>query len=158
MATDFQQAIGYPMLLAFLGSDGHSLARAVDVQLVISCLVPIAVGLLGAAAYGRRTGLLAVVFASLYFPFIEYGALFLTEIHFIFCLALAFAGFFAARRARRAGRRDRVRGGRRVRAVARHHAQDHRAARRVRVLRRRWRGAGPRARPRVMRRLRGARA
>jgi 4-amino-4-deoxy-L-arabinose transferase-like glycosyltransferase len=103
MATDFQQAIGYPMLLAFLGPNGHSLARVVNVQLIVSCLVPIAVGLLGAAAYGRRTGLLAVVFASLYFPFIEYGALFLTEVHFILCLALAFAGFFAARRAHRRG-------------------------------------------------------
>ena len=40
---------------------------------------------------------------SLYFPFIEYGALFLSEIHFIFWLALAFAALFAARRARRRG-------------------------------------------------------
>ena len=70
-------------------------------QLVVTCLVPLAIGLLGAAAYGRRTGLLAVVFSSLYFPFIEYGALFLSEIHFVFWLALAFAGLFGARRVRR---------------------------------------------------------
>jgi 4-amino-4-deoxy-L-arabinose transferase-like glycosyltransferase len=73
------------------------------VQLVLSCLVPIAVGLLGAAAFGRRTGYLAVAFASLYFPFIEFGALFLSEIHFIFWLALAFAGFLGALQARRRG-------------------------------------------------------
>ena len=82
-------------------TSGYGLARAVYVQLVVTCLVPLAIGLLGAAAYGRRTGLLAVVFSSLYFPFIEYGALFLSEIHFIFWLALAFAGLFGARRVRR---------------------------------------------------------
>ena len=87
--------------LAFMMSSGYGLARAVYVQLVVSCLVPLAVGLLGAAAYGRRTGLLAIVFSSLYFPFIEYGALFLSEIHFIFWLTLAFAGLFGARRVRR---------------------------------------------------------
>ena len=70
-------------------------------QIVISALVPPAVGLLGAAAYGRRTGLLATVFASLYFPFIDYGALFLAEIHFILSLTLAFAAFLAARNVRR---------------------------------------------------------
>jgi len=103
MPYDVSQALGYPAFLAFLNPNGDSLSRAVAAQLVISCLVPIAVGLLGAAAFGRRTGMLAVVFASLYFPFMDYGALFLSEIHFIFWLALAFAGFLAARRARRRG-------------------------------------------------------
>src|SRR4029077_18962974 len=82
---------------------GGSLARAAVVQIVVSCLVPLAVGLLGLAAFGRRTALAAVAFTSLYFPFIEYGALFLSEIHFILWLTLAFAAFFAARGARRRG-------------------------------------------------------
>ena len=93
--------LGYPSLLAFLISGAGSLARAVNVQMFISALVPPAVGLLGAAAYGRRTGLLATVFASLYFPFIDYGALFLAEIYFILSLTLAFAAFLAARNAQR---------------------------------------------------------
>jgi 4-amino-4-deoxy-L-arabinose transferase-like glycosyltransferase len=101
IAPDVTHPLGYSALLAFLISGGGSLSRAVTVQLIVSCLVPLALGLLGAAAYGRRTGLLAVVFGSLYFPFIEYGALFLAEIHFIFWLTLAFAGFFGARRAQR---------------------------------------------------------
>jgi hypothetical protein len=101
IAPDVTHPLGYPALLALLLSGGHSLARAIHLQFVVSCLVPAAVGLLGAAAYGRRTGLLATVFASLYFPFIEYGALFLSEIHLIFWMALAFAGFFVARRAQR---------------------------------------------------------
>jgi hypothetical protein len=58
---------------------------------------------MGYVAYGRRTGLLAVVFASLYFPFIDYTALSLSEIHFIFWLALAFSAFFGMRRVRRRG-------------------------------------------------------
>jgi hypothetical protein len=102
-APDVTHPLGYSMLLAFLMSGASSMARAIDFQLVITCLVPLAIGLLGWAAYGRRTGLLAVVFSSVYFPFIEYGALFLSEIHFIFWLALAFAGLFAARRAERRG-------------------------------------------------------
>ena len=100
-APDVTHPLGYSALLAFLMSAGGSLARAVDLQVVVSCLVPLVVGLLGAAAYGRRTGLLVVVLATFYFPFIEYGALFLSEIHFIFWLALAFAGLFAARRLQR---------------------------------------------------------
>jgi 4-amino-4-deoxy-L-arabinose transferase-like glycosyltransferase len=95
--------LGFPFLLACaLGSHG-SLERATLLQLGVSLLVPPAAGLLGASAFGRRTGFAAAAFASLYFPFIEYGALFLSEIHFIFFLALAFAGFLSATRA--AGRR-----------------------------------------------------
>jgi len=98
---DVTHPLGYPALLAFLTSEGGSLARVVYLQFVLCCLVPPAVGLLGAAAYGRRTGLLATIFASLYFPFIEYGALFLTEIHFIFWLTVSFALLFAIYRVRR---------------------------------------------------------
>lgn len=100
---DVTHPLGYPMLLSLLLSGGGSLARVAGVQFVISCLVPPALGLLGVAAYGRRTGLLAFAFGTLYFPFIEYGALFLSEIHFILWLAIAFAALFAARRARRRG-------------------------------------------------------
>ena len=98
---DVTHPLGYPALLAFLTSEGGSLVRVVYLQFVLSCLVPPAVGLLGAAAYGRRTGLLASMFASLYFPFIEYGALFLTEIHFIFWLAVSFTLLFTIYRVRR---------------------------------------------------------
>jgi hypothetical protein len=99
--SDVTHPLGYSEFLAFMMTGGYGLARAVGVQLIITCLVPLAIGLLGAVAYGRRTGLLAVVFSSLYFPFIEYGALFLAEIHFIFWMTLAFAGLFGARRVER---------------------------------------------------------
>jgi hypothetical protein len=96
---DVTHPLGYPALLAFLISEGGSLARAVNAQIVVSSLVPPALGLLGAAAFGRATGLLALVAGGIYFPFIEFGALFLSEIHFILWLTLAFAAFFGARRA-----------------------------------------------------------
>ena len=101
MPWDVTHPLGYPALVGYLISGEGSLARVVNVQMVVSSLVPLALGLLGMAAFGRRTGLLAVVFGSVYFPFIEYGALFLSEIHFIFWLTLAFAAFLGAQRARR---------------------------------------------------------
>jgi hypothetical protein len=98
---DVTHPMGYPALLSFLMSSDGALTRAVIAQIIVSSLVPLAVGLLGAAAFGRRTGLLAIVFASVYYPFINYGALFLAEVHFIFWLALAFAGLLGAITARR---------------------------------------------------------
>jgi hypothetical protein len=100
---DVTHPLGYPTLLALLISEGGSLARAANVQIVVSSLVPPAIGLLGAVSFGPATGLLALVAGSIYFPFIEFGALFLAEIHFILWLTLAFAAFFGARRARRSG-------------------------------------------------------
>ena len=101
--ADVTHPLGYPALIALLLSGGGSLARVVVLQFVVSCLVPAAVGLFAALAYGRRSAQLAVIFASLYFPFIEYGALFLSEIHFILWLTLSFVALFAALRARRRG-------------------------------------------------------
>ena len=102
-APDVTHPLGYSALLAFLMGENQSLVRPMIVGLAVGCLVPLAVGLLGAAAYGRRTGMLAVVFSSLYFPFIDFGALFLSEIYFIFWLALAFAAFLSMRRVQRRG-------------------------------------------------------
>jgi hypothetical protein len=91
--------LGFPFLLAWAQGPRLSLERATFLQLGASLLVPPAAGLLGASAFGRRTGLAAAAFASLYSPFIECGALFLSEIHFIFLSALTFTGFLAATRA-----------------------------------------------------------
>jgi hypothetical protein len=100
---DVTHPLGYPSLVAYFIKDGGPLSGVVHFQLVVSCLVPLSLGLLGLFAFGRRTALAALAFASLYFPFIEFGALFLSEIHFIFALSVAFTGFLAARAARRRG-------------------------------------------------------
>jgi hypothetical protein len=95
---DVTHPIGYPAVLAALYSWDPSLNRAAHVQLLVSCLVPLATGLLGLATFGRRTAFACVIFSSFYFPFIDFGALFLAEIYFIFWLAISFAGLFAAMR------------------------------------------------------------
>ena len=102
---DVTHPLGYPELLAYLISGSGSLARAAHFQIVVSALVPLALGLLGWAAFGFRTALVAVAVGSLYFPYIEYGALFLSEIHFTLWLVLTFAALFAARNAERFGPR-----------------------------------------------------
>jgi 4-amino-4-deoxy-L-arabinose transferase-like glycosyltransferase len=103
MPWDVTHPLGYPLFLTLMrGADG-SLVSAVRVQLFMSCLIPLAVGLLGWKTFGKRTGLAAVVFASFYFPFIEYGGYYLSEIPFILMLTLAFVAFFAARDTKRLG-------------------------------------------------------
>ena len=102
---DVTHPLGYPGLLAYLISGAGSLARAAHFQIVVSALVPLALGLLGWAAFGFGTALVAVGVGSLYFPYIEYGALFLSEIHFTLWLVLTFAALFAARNAERFGPR-----------------------------------------------------
>jgi hypothetical protein len=97
---DVTHPLGYPALVSFLLGEGGGLGNVARVQIFVSCLVPLAVGLLALAAFGRRTALVAVAVASIYFPYIEYGALFLSEIHFILWLTLAFAAFLGARQAR----------------------------------------------------------
>jgi hypothetical protein len=92
--------LGYPMLLSWLITGGGTYRGAGLFQVLVSSLIPLALGLLGWATFGRRTGLVAVVVGCFYFPFIEYGALFLAEVHFILWLTLAFAGFFGALEAR----------------------------------------------------------
>jgi len=96
---DVTHPLAFPALLGQLFRLDPSMALAAHVQLVVSVLVPLAAGLLGAAAFGRRTGLATLAATSLYFPYIDYGGFFLSEVHFIFWLALSFAGLLAARRA-----------------------------------------------------------
>jgi Dolichyl-phosphate-mannose-protein mannosyltransferase len=96
---DVTHPLAFPALLAQLLKLDPSLSLASYVQLAFSLLVPLAAGLLGAAAFGRRTGLAMIGFASLYWPYIDYGGFFLSEVHFIFWLALAFAGLLGAKRA-----------------------------------------------------------
>ena len=69
--------------------------------MVVSCLVPLARSACSARRpSGAGPGSLAVAIASIYFPFIEYGALFLSEIYFILWLGARVRRLL--RRARRA--------------------------------------------------------
>jgi 4-amino-4-deoxy-L-arabinose transferase-like glycosyltransferase len=93
---DVTHPLGFSLLLSWILPKSGSHFAATLLQFAVSCLTPLAVGCLGAAAFGRMTAAVCVVLASLYFPFIEFGALYLTEIHFMFWMALGFAALLAA--------------------------------------------------------------
>ena len=67
-----------------------NLMPAYAAQLLLSCLVPLVLGLIALELYDRRAALLTVAIASLYFPFIDYAGYFLAEGPFLFFLVLAF--------------------------------------------------------------------
>jgi hypothetical protein len=96
---DITHPLGFPAMVAVAMGPRLSLDWPARIQLLVSLLVPLAVALFGLAAFGRRTAMVLLIAASWYFPFIEYGSLFLSEIHSIFWTSLAFAAFFFALRA-----------------------------------------------------------
>ena len=55
-----------------------------------SCAVPLFIGALARLLYDRRVALIALSFASLYFPFIDFFALFISEGPFLFMVFPAF--------------------------------------------------------------------
>lgn len=67
---------------------------------LLSCLLPPLMGLLAAELYGRRVALLTVTMASLYFPFVELFAFFLSEGPFLVLQALCLWLWLVALRAR----------------------------------------------------------
>lgn len=69
---------GMSLFLAALG-DTH---RAELAMFGLSCLLPLLLAGLGWQLFGKRVAMLALTFSSLYFPFIDYGAYFLSEIPF----------------------------------------------------------------------------
>ena len=87
---------GAPTLFSFFYSHDQSLALAVRAMLLLTILVPVAVGALGWVAFGRATGKIAMAISSVYFPFIEYGGHFLTETPFTLLLALTMTLFLVA--------------------------------------------------------------
>jgi hypothetical protein len=97
--------LGFPILLSWLLPADGTYLPATLLQLTVSSLVPLAIGLLGAASFGKSTGYVGVALASVYFPFIELGSVYVTEIHFIFYMALGFAALLAATQTRTRGRR-----------------------------------------------------
>ncbi len=72
---------------------------------VLSCATPVILAGLGRALFGRRVGWLTLAMASLYFPWIDYFAFFLSEGPFTFFTVAAVALLVAAieRRGRPAG-------------------------------------------------------
>jgi hypothetical protein len=92
---------GMGLLIGFFLERDPSLQGLVLFQLLVSCLVPLAVGALALAVFGPGSALAAIAAASLYFPFIDYGGYFLSEIYLALLAPLSLACFLWANGARR---------------------------------------------------------
>ena len=87
---------GMTELISYFYKADASLGQLVWFQLLVTSLVPLAVGLLGWLAFGKKTARWAVVIASLYLPFVDYGGYFLAEIYLTLTATLTMACYFAA--------------------------------------------------------------
>ncbi|MBK8939901.1 MAG: hypothetical protein IPM79_20325 [Polyangiaceae bacterium] len=93
---DVMHPPGLSELIAYFYRSDPSLAGLVQLQFVVTALVPLAVGALGWLAFDRASGLWGVAISSLYFPFIDYGGYFLAEIYITLTATVALACYFGA--------------------------------------------------------------
>ena len=84
------------MLFAWFYKRDNSFQSLVNFQAVITCLVPLAVGAFALAVFDKRTAKWAVIASCLYYPFIDYGGYFLSEVYMMLLNPLAAAVFVAA--------------------------------------------------------------
>lgn len=97
-ALDVTHPPGLTELIAFFYRRDPSLGSLVWFQLLVTALVPLAVALLARLAFGARAWRPALVIASLYFPFVEYGGYFLAEIYLTLTATLTLAAVLGAAR------------------------------------------------------------
>lgn len=84
------------MLFSWFYQRDNTFQSLINFQTVITCLVPLAVGAFALAVFDRRTAKWAVIVASFYYPFIDYGGYFLSEVYMMLLNPLAAAVFVAA--------------------------------------------------------------
>lgn len=84
------------MLFSWFYRHDQSYQSLIYFQTVITCLVPLAVAAFALSIFDRRTAKWALIVSSLYFPFIDYGGYFLSEVYMIFLNPLTAALFVAA--------------------------------------------------------------
>jgi hypothetical protein len=84
------------MLFAWFYKRDNTFQSLVNFQTVITCLVPLAVGAFALAVFDKRTAKWAVIASCLYYPFIDYGGYFLSEVYMMLLNPLAAAVFVAA--------------------------------------------------------------
>ena len=87
---------GTPFFFSFFYARDSSLTLAAWAMLALTVLIPLVVGGLGWAAFGRTTGKVAMAISCVYFPFIEYGGHFLSETPFTFVFSLTMLLFLVA--------------------------------------------------------------
>ncbi len=87
---------GMTELISYFYKLDESLQKLVWFQLAVTALVPLAVGALGWLAFSKKTGRWALVLASLYLPFVDYGGYFLAEIYLTLTASLTMVCYLAA--------------------------------------------------------------
>lgn len=97
-ALDVTHPPGLTELVAYFYRRDHSLGALLWFQFFVTALVPLAVALLAWLAFGKRAWRPALVLASLYFPFVEYGGYFLAEIYLTLTATLTMAATLGASR------------------------------------------------------------
>lgn len=80
---------GASLLFGYFGTLSPAFSATMAVQFFISAAVPVLLFLLTRKIYGRPEAYLALVFATAYFPFVEFSAYFLSEIPFLAVILLA---------------------------------------------------------------------
>ncbi len=101
-AQDVTHPAATSTLFSWFLSWDPGLQSLVYLPLMVACLVPLALGLLGRVAFERKTGLWAIVASSLYFPYIDYGGYFLSEIYMMLPVPLCMSLYLMANQAARA--------------------------------------------------------
>lgn len=86
------------MLFSWFFQRDSSFHSLISFQTVITCLVPLAVGAFALAVFDRRTAKWALIVSCFYYPFIDYGGYFLSEVYMMLLNPLAAALFVAAAR------------------------------------------------------------
>ncbi len=89
---------GAAKVFAYWYGRDPSLWLAVRYQLFVTVLVPLVIFGLGWAAFGKTNGKIALIVSSFYFPFIDYGGYFLSEIPMTLLVAGTVAVFLWAMR------------------------------------------------------------
>ncbi len=84
------------MLFSWFYQRDNTFQSLINFQTVVTCLVPLAVGAFALAVFDRRTAKWAVIASSLYYPFIDYGGYFLSEVYMMLLNPLAAALFVTA--------------------------------------------------------------
>jgi hypothetical protein len=94
--TDVTHPPGATAIFAFFYRLDPSLQSLVWFQFAVAAAVPLAVGALAWVVFDRSTARLAVILSSLYFPFVDYGGFFLSEVYMMLAVPVSLAIYLRA--------------------------------------------------------------
>lgn len=89
--NDITHPPGATLVYSHLYRDDQSMKTMVIFNFVMCALAPLAVALLGWVTFGKKNARIALVAATLYWPYVDYGGFFLSEMPFIVFIPLTLA-------------------------------------------------------------------